>query len=90
MTQRPLRLLLTAALWIALAAAASFGVGFAFGFGPGFLAGLRHQPAPSHPASAILGPLAAAAIQAMLLLGARSRSRPPRGAGQGQRMRFSA
>lgn len=81
MTQRPLRLLLTGALWLVLAAGASFGVGFAFGFGPAFLAGLRHQPAPSHPPSALIGPLAATAIQATLLLGAWSRSRPPRGAG---------
>lgn len=83
MTQRPIRLFLTAALWLVLAVAASFGIGFAIGFGPAFLAGLRHQPVPHRAVSALIGPLSAAALQATLLLGAWSRSRPPRGAGLG-------
>ena len=83
MTPRPLRLLLTAALWLVLAALATFSAGFAVGFVPGFLAGMRHQLFRPESVPALVGPISAAALQATLLLGAWSRSRPPRGAGLG-------
>lgn len=83
MAQHPSRLLLTAGLWLVLAAAASFGVGFAMAFGPAFLAALQHRPAYSSTVSALVGPLSAAALQVTLLLGAWLRSQTPRGAGLG-------